>query len=199
MRADMGIARLNNRSIRGRRRRRKVAGAFELQLTSMMDVLIIIVVFLLKSYSASTNNLATVPGIKLPVSVDQTDAMDSLQLIVTPEAMTFESDRILDFVKTAADAGDSSGGYAFKNTDLDEGGRRVLPLYDALIKARDKSELLRAKSQKRDANGNPLPFDGILAIQADKAIQYDTLRKIMYTAGTAGYRVFRFIARKKDT
>jgi len=67
------------------------------------------------------------------------------------------------------------------------------------VKARDKSELLRMKSSQRDANGNPLPFDGILAIQADKRIEYDTLRKIMYTAGTAGYKVFRFIARKKDT
>jgi biopolymer transport protein ExbD len=190
-----------NRSIKSRRKRRKTDGAFELQLTSMMDVLIIIVVFLLKSYSASTNNLATVPGIKLPTSASLVDALDSLQLIVTPEAMTFESERILEFVKTASDAGaaSSSSSYAFKSTDMDEGGRRIVPLYDALMKARDKSELLRAKSQKRDANGNPLPFDGILAIQADKTIQYDTLRKIMYTAGTAGYKVFRFIARKKDT
>jgi hypothetical protein len=165
----------------------------------MMDVLIIIVVFLLKSYQASTNNLATIPGIKIPVSASLQDAQDSLQLIITPEAMTFESDRILDFVKAANDAGDTGGGYAFKKTDVDEQGRRILPLYDALMKARDKAELLRAKSAKRDAQGNPLPFDGVLAIQADQRIEYDTLRKVMYTAGTAGYKVFRFIARKKDT
>jgi biopolymer transport protein ExbD len=195
----MGIARLSGRSIRGRRGRRKLANEFELQLTSMMDVLIIIVVFLLKSYSASTNNLATIPGIKIPVSASLEVARDSLQLIVTPEAMTFESERILEFVKTASDAGDSAGGYAFKKTDMDEQDRRILPLYDALMKARDKAELLRAKSAKRDENGNPLPFDGVLAIQADQRVAYDTLRKIMYTAGTAGYKVFRFIARKKDS
>ena len=187
------------RSIRDRRKKRKLSNEFELQLTSMMDVLIIIVVFLLKSYSASTNNLATIPGIKIPTSAAQDDARDSLQLIITPEAMVFESDRILEFAKAATDAGDASGGYAFKKTDVDEGGRRILPLYDALMKARDKSELLRAKSQKRDEQGNPLPFDGVLAIQADQRIEYDTLRKVMYTAGTAGYKVFRFIARKKDT
>jgi len=187
------------RSIRARRGRKKVASSFELQLTSMMDVMVIIVVFLLKTYAASTNNLATVPGIQIPTSASTRDVLDSLQLIVTPEAMTFESGRILEFVKTASDAGDAAGGYAFKNTDLDEGGRRIVPLFDALVKARDKSELLRMKSSQRDANGNPLPFDGILAIQADKRIEYDTLRKIMYTAGTAGYKVFRFIARKKDT
>lgn len=188
-----------DKSIRSRRRRRKFARDFELQLTSMMDVMIIIVVFLLKSYQASTNNLATLPGIKIPTSASLEDAQDSLEVIITPEQMVFENEKVLEFVKTATDAGDAAGGYAFKSTDVDEGGRRIVPLYDALMKARDKSELLRAKSQKRDANGNPLPFDGVLAIQADKRIEYDTLRKVMYTAGTAGYKVFRFIARKKDT
>lgn len=190
---------LTKKSIRSRRRRRQFAKEFELQLTSMMDVMIIIVVFLLKSYQASTNNLATLPGIKIPTSASLEDAQDSLEVIITPEQMVFENEKVLEFVKTATDAGDAAGGYAFKSTDVDEGGRRIVPLYDALMKARDKSELLRAKSQKRDANGNPLPFDGVLAIQADKRIEYDTLRKVMYTAGTAGYKVFRFIARKKDT
>jgi biopolymer transport protein ExbD len=189
-----------HRNIRGRGRRKSIGRAFELQLTSMMDVFIIIVVFLLKSYAASTNSLSTVPGIKLPTSSSLDITPDSLQVIITPEAMTFENDKILEFVQTAGDAANtSSANYAFKKTDVDEGGRRIVPLYDALIKARDKAELLRAKSPNRDAQGNPLPFEGELAIQADKRIDYDTIRKIMYTAGSAGYKLFRFIAMKKDT
>jgi biopolymer transport protein ExbD len=176
-----------------------MSDGIELQLTSMMDVLIIIVVFLLKTYAASTNSLGTVPGIKLPTSASPDSPPDSLQVIITPEAMTFENQRILEFVQTAADAGSTTGGYAFKSTDVDEHGRRIIALYDALMKARDKAELLRAKSAKRDANGNPLPFDGVLAIQADKRVEYDTIRKIMYTAGAAGYKVFRFIAMKRET
>jgi len=164
----------------------------------MMDVLVIILVFLLKSYSASTNSFTTVPGIKLPVSASQDIPSDSLQVIITPEGMTFESERILDFIQTEAALGSTEAGYAFKNSDLDEEGRRIVPLYDALVKARDKSELLRAKSKARDENGNPLPFEGTLAIQADKRVQYDTIRKIMYTAATAGYRMFRFLAIKRE-
>jgi biopolymer transport protein ExbD len=184
--------------IRGRGRRKRVRRDFELQLTSMMDVFIIIVVFLLKSYAASTNSLSTVPGIKLPTSSSEDLTLDNLQVIITPEAMTFENDKILEFVQTASDAGSSAASYAFKNTDVDEGGKRIIPLYDALMKARDKAELFRAKSKARDANGNPLPFEGELAIQADKRVEYDTIRKIMYTAGAAGYKTFRFIAMKKD-
>lgn len=165
-----------------------------------MDVLVIILVFLLKSYSATTNNFNTVPGMKLPISASPDNPAMSLQVIVTPEGMTFENDRVLDFVQSAAGLGSSDAtAYAFKPTDLDEEGRRIVPLYDALIKARDKSELLRAKSKARDAEGKPLPFEGVLAIQADKRVQYDTIRKIMYTAATAGYRVFRFLATARET
>ncbi|MFL5813516.1 MAG: ExbD/TolR family protein [Bdellovibrionia bacterium] len=187
------------RSIKNRRGRRRLHSSFELQLTSMMDVLVIIVVFLLKSYSASLNNFTSVPGIKLPISKSQDTPFESLAVIITPEAMTFENERILDFVQTAAAAGSSEAGYAFKPTDLDEGTRRIVPLYDALTKAREKAEILRSKSKARDDQGKPLPFEGVLAIQADKRVQYDTIRKIMYTAAAAGYKTFRFLAMKKET
>jgi biopolymer transport protein ExbD len=165
----------------------------------MMDVLVIILVFLLKSYAASTNSFTTVPGLKLPMSATMEVPPDSLQVIITPEGLTFENERILDFVQTAAEAGSLEAGYAFKQSDLDEGGRRIIPLYDALLKARDKSELLRAKSKARDNEGNPLPFEGTLAVQADKRVNYDTIRKILYTAATAGYKVFRFLAVQRES
>src|SRR4051794_7048998 len=98
------------RSIRSRRSRYKLNTAFELQLTSMMDVLVIIVVFLLKSYATSTNSFSSVAGIKLPASVSPDMPPDSLQVIITPEAMTFENERILEFIKTAGDVGSSEAG-----------------------------------------------------------------------------------------
>lgn len=188
------------RSIRSRRSRRRIGKPFDLQLTSMMDVLVIIVVFLLKSYSTTLNSFSTVPGLQLPLSASQDSPPDSLQVVITPEAVTFENERILEFVQSADAMGSVQGAtYQFKKTDLDEGGRRIAPLYDALIKARDKAELLCAKSRKRDEQGNPLPFEGHLAIQADKRISYDTIRRVMYTAGAAGYKVFRFLALKRES
>ncbi|OFZ01198.1 MAG: hypothetical protein A2Z97_12585 [Bdellovibrionales bacterium GWB1_52_6] len=186
------------RSIRSRRNRRKLPGSFELQLTSMMDVLVIIVVFMLKSYSTSTNSFTTVPGLKLPISTSQDVPADSLQVIITPESLTFENERILDFVLASGSLESNDAVYEFKTSDTDEGGRRIVPLYDALMKSRDKQEFLRAKSPSKDADGKPLPFEGFLAIQADKSVPYETIRKIMYTAATAGYRVFRFLAMKQE-
>lgn len=186
------------KSIRNRRGRHKIHKDFELQLTSMMDILVIILVFLLKSYSASTNSFSSVPGIKLPISKTQDMPPDSLHLIVTPEAITFEGGRVVEFVQTADALNGGQPSYAFKNEDLDEGNMRIARLYDALTKAREKAELLRAKSPARDENGKPLPFDGILAIQADKRVKYDTLRKIMYTAGAAQFRIFRLLASRLE-
>jgi biopolymer transport protein ExbD len=186
------------RSIRNRRGRKKIHKDFELQLTSMMDILVIILVFLLKSYSASTNSFASVPGIQLPISRTQDMPPDSLLVIVTPEAITFEGQRVVEFVQTADALNGGQPSYSFKTDDLDESSMRIARLYDSLSRAREKAELLRAKSPARDENGKPLPFDGILAIQADKRVKYDTLRKIMYTAGAAQFRTFRLLATRQE-
>jgi biopolymer transport protein ExbD len=187
-------------SIRSRRGHRRVKKHFELQLTSMMDVFVIILVFLLKSYATSFNNFASVQGIKLPISGSPDNPPDSLQVIVTPEAITFEGNHVVEFVQTAGDAGSPDAQYTFKDEDLDPKERklRIVPLFDALTEAKEKSEILRTKSKARDAEGKPLPFDGILAIQADKRVRYDTVRRIMYTAAAAGYKTFRFLALKRD-
>ncbi len=190
----MGLA----RSIRHRRTRRKIHKDFELQLTSMMDILVIILVFLLKSYSASTNSFSSVPGLMMPVSKSEDLPQDSLHLIVTPEAITFEGGRVVEFVQAPDAATGGKPSYEFKKEDLDEEDLRIPRLFDALSKAREKAELLRMKSPARDEKGNPLPFDGILAIQADKRVKYDTLRKIMYTAGAAQFRTFRLLANRQE-
>lgn len=185
------------RSINQRRGRKRLGKTMELPLTSMMDILVIILVFLLKSYATSTNSFSSVAGIELPSSVSPDIPADSLQVIVTPEGMTFEDERVVEFVQTMDSYGDEPT-YSMKPRDLDEGGKRIVPLYDALMSSREKSEILRAKSSARDTEGRPLPFDGVLAIQADRRINYDTIRKVMYTAAAAGYRTFRFLAEKRE-
>lgn len=187
----------SKRGIRARRERRKINGGFELQLTSMMDVLVIIVVFLLKSYNVSLNNFNTAPGLQLPISSSVDTPNDSVQVIITPESLTVENERILDFIQSSANLGSNEATYSLRPNDLDEGGRRIVPLYDALMKARERTEILLAKSKAR-VDGKPLPFEGTLAIQADKRIKYEMVKKIMYTAGAAGYKQVRFLAMKRD-
>jgi biopolymer transport protein ExbD len=181
-----------------RRSQRKIQRRFDLQLTSMMDILIIIVIFLLKSYNTSMNNFSPPAGIKLPTSLSQEVPNDSVAVIVTSDSLTVGNERVVDFAPSTENTENKTASESFKESDLDEGGRRIVPLYDALVKEREKTELLLAKSQSR-LDGKPLPFEGILAIQADKRVKYKTLRKIMYTGAAAGYQVFRFLAMKRDS
>jgi biopolymer transport protein ExbD len=185
-------------SIRHRRARRKLVRDFELPLTSMMDMLVIILVFLLKSYSASTNSFSSVQGLKLPISKSQEIPPDSLQVVVTPEGLNFEDQRIVQFIMKADAVGSSEGTYELRAEDLDEEGLRIRSLFDALTRSREKAELLRAKAKARDESGQPLPFDGVLAIQADQRVRYETIRRIMYTAAAAGYKTFRFLAMSRE-
>jgi biopolymer transport protein ExbD len=59
------------RSIRTRRRKKILNKGFELQLTSLIDVFVIILVFLLKSYQTSLNTLTTTQGLQMPISASQ--------------------------------------------------------------------------------------------------------------------------------
>ena len=184
--------------IMSRRGRKALNAPFDLQLTSMLDMLVIILVFLLKSYQTSTNHFETVKGMQLPYSKSETSPPDSLHLIITPESMTFENERILDFTQSADSLGSADPKYSFKKEDIDEHGLRVKPLFESMTKAREKAELLRAKSKARDEAGQPLAFNGIIAIQVDKRVNYEILRKVMYTAGAAGYKTFHFLAMKRE-
>ncbi|MGE0615314.1 MAG: ExbD/TolR family protein [Bacteriovoracia bacterium] len=187
-------------SIRDRRGRKNLSQEFDLQLTSLLDVMVIILVFMLKSATVSTNTFLTAPGVQLPISGSQDFPAESVHLIVTPEAILFENARVVDFAQSADAVADQAKAsqYKFQSKDLDEGGKRILPLYDALLKAKEKDEFLRTKSRARDEQGNPLPFEGVLAIQADKHVNYEVLRKVMYTAASAGYKVFNFLAMNRD-
>jgi biopolymer transport protein ExbD len=163
----------------------------------MMDILVIILVFLLKSYSTSTHSFTTIKGIKLPYSKSQDVPRDSLHLIVTPAGITFDGKTVVSFVPLSPESPESAA-YAFANEDLTEGNMKIWKLFDALTKARQTAEENHKRLPLRDSSGNPIPFDGVLAIQADQKVMYDTLRKIMYTAGLAQFRTFRFLALRQE-
>lgn len=164
--------------------RRRRTGGFDLQLTSLMDALVIILVFMLKSFQASTHSFDTPGGIELPQSASPDLPKDSLQVIISRDSVSFENRQVARM--------DPSRGLGAD--DLDEEGRRIRPLYDALVEARLKSERLRVRSGVRSNDGKPLPFEGVIAIQADRRIPYDTLRRVLYTAAAAEFKLFRFLA-----
>lgn len=191
-------------SILNRRKRLRIKKQFDLNLTSLMDILVIIVIFLLKSYSATSTIFNASTNIRLPMSSTESVPTDALNIVIEPTGIIFDNIKVLSFKDTTADTKVETATYEIESSALSDGGRKINSLYDAMVKARANSELLMAKAiwKKKTSQGESLSvpprFEGVLTVQADKSVRYELLRKVMYTAGAAQYKVFKFITIKKE-
>lgn len=182
-------------STRARRRRSMM---FALQLTSLMDVLMIIVVFLLKSYGISSMGIVQSGKLELPVSRAPEIYGEGMNLIIAKDKITLDSDIVLTFEQSPGGTGAAAGEPRFILPEgaVDAHGERgVLPLYDLLKKRKDEFELLASRAP--DPAAARAKWTGDILVQADKAAPYELIRRVMYTAGLAGYKQFRLTVEKQ--
>lgn len=189
----------------GRARRRKKA-AFGLQITSLMDILIIIVIFLLKSYGLSSMSIANPDKLQLPVSKTTEAFGEGIVVIVNREQILVDELPVLQFkpdpneaaIAQAQASGQEGPSPSFELPDgvIDQSGARgILPIYDVL--ARKKEEFDTLASRSPDPEEAKKKWTGELFLQADKNVNYELLRQVMYTAGMAGYKTFRLTVEKQ--
>lgn len=151
------------------RKAQKDAG-FTLQLTAMVDMFTIMIVFLLKSYDTSSLEVKNVDNLRLPTSITASIPQESLLLLVSKKAVFVNDTKVADIIdgKLAPNS--------LSKTDEDY----IEPLFKELDKEAKKIEAL--------AKRNPtIKFDGKLLMQADESLGYAVLRKVLYTATMAGY------------
>ncbi len=176
-----------------KRSRRRRSNTFALQLTSLMDVLMIVVVFLLKSYGMSSMGIAQSDKLELPVSRAPETFGEGLALVIAQDKIILDAQEILLF----------KGDPKEKKFELPEGSldtsstdRGILPLYEALKKKKDDFDLLASRSSNpKDALAK---WSGDVLVQADKTVPYELIRRVMYTAGMAGYKSFRLTVEKQE-
>ncbi len=180
------------RSRRARRMQRRKKQAFALQLTSLMDVLIIIVIFLLKSYGISSMGIVQSDKLELPSSKAPDSFGEGMTLVISQERITVDNDVILKFQGDAKE----------KKFLLPEGAvdpanpeKGILPIYDALKKKKDDFDLLASRAPNPEDAAKK--WTGDILVQADKSVKYDLVRQIMFTAGLAGYKQFRLTVEKQ--
>ncbi len=160
---------------------KRLPSSFKIQITSMVDMFIIILVFLLKSYSTSPVNITPSEHLRLPQSSASTDPVDVIKLVVSKTAVFVEENKVADINngqvdKSQIDASDSEF---------------IRPLYQELDK--------KAQQSKDLSNINEtVEFDGKVLIQVDRDLPYSILKKIMYTSMLAGYYDVKFAVVSKD-
>ena len=167
------------RNIRNRRGRKRLNKPFELQLTSMMDVLVIILVFLLKSFSATTVSMTSSEDIKPPISTTRATPRDTVAVTVTMKSVMVGDRRVLELRNGAIPPEALQG-------------RLVVPLSNGLKKEVDKLKYIEAHNPNA-------PFSHELSVIADRQIPYDLLLTILYTAGQNELENYRFVVLQKDS
>ena len=149
---------------------RRAPSSFKIQITSMVDMFVILLVFLLKTYSTSPVNITPKEGLKIPESNATADPVDVVKLIVAQDGVFVEDKKIMDLEKGRVPAA-----FEDKNDPA-----FLKALYQALD---ERAKLAQSISKVNDS----FEFDGKVLMQADRDLPYEHLQKVMYTSMMAGY------------
>ncbi len=161
------------RSIRNRGKRTKLK-PLDLDITSLLDILVIMLVFLLKSYNSSGVTFNIPKDISLPQSASQTINTMGVNVQISPTTIWVDSKVVLDTKESTPKS-------------YDRGGKRILPLYDELVAKRKMiQEVEKASPQAKK-------FSGIANLLVDKSLKYSYLKKVLYTIAEAGYSKYKFV------
>jgi len=164
-----------SKSMKSRRRRSKSSGAFDIDITSLLDILTIIMVFLLQSYNSSGVIINIPKDIELPKSTSESLNTFGVNIQVSKSQIWIDDKEVVN-----TDTTDTSQLF-------DEGGRRIIPLYNELIKIKETIKLSGKLSPDAKA------FSGVANLVVDKSLKYNYLKRVMYTCAAAGFKEFKFI------
>jgi len=135
-----------------------------LRLTSMMDILTVLLLFLLKSFVVEGEAITPVPGVNLPESTSETTAQSAVVIAI------FGDNVMMDGVVVASVA-EATG-----SDDL-----LIEGLADHLDAARERA------MEIAERRGEDELFEGRVAIQGDREIEFAILQRVMYTCSYTGF------------
>jgi biopolymer transport protein ExbD len=158
----------------GRVAMQKKNGNATLNITSLMDVMTIILIFLLFSFSSEDQNLRLAKDMELPRSTSENPFKWAINITLTEEELMVEDLSVCRY---------KDGQFIDTKDDPD----KINLLYKQLT---DLKSLEKYREVDRDAS------EPVVIFQADKKHRFDTIYKVMKTAAMAGYPNFRFAVLK---
>lgn len=147
-----------------RKRGRRGGGTkIQLRMTSMMDILTVLLLFLLKSFVVEGEVITPVPGVNLPESSSEQSPQSALVVAVFDDTIMIDGREVVRVSNANAQA-----------------GLMIKSLGEVLRKTRAQEQDL---AQRRGAPEAP----GRIAIQGDQGIEFEILERVMYTCNQSGY------------
>ena len=163
---------LNFQPLTGKRTKRNTQVA--LKLTSMIDMFTILLVFLLKSYSAEGQIMSVAPDLRLPESTAQKAPQTTSIIAITNDLILLDGKQV------------ASVPQVMRSNTLE-----IPELKNALYQ-------LRQLSEKVGEIQAEMGFTGKISIQGDRELPYLVIKKIMFTCGKIGYNDMLLAVTKPD-
>jgi len=148
-------------------------GKVRLNLTSMMDMFTIILVFLLKTYSTEGMLIQPSEYLTLPSSTIEKSAEVALDLVISKEWIMVNHEPVVTVPEVLASQG-------------------------LIINSLKEKLEVYAREAKRMEELYGTKFSGKVTIQGDKEILYHLLVKVMATCGKSDYPNMRLVVYKKE-
>lgn len=144
----------------------------ELNLTSMVDMLTILVVFLLQTFSASGELTMVSKNIVLPEASNFRDLERAPVVGISKDAVTLDG-------RPMANAEELN-----KENTVDW---KISDLHDNLVTLKNNFKLLHPTES----------FNGAVIVQADKSVDFKVIKKVLYTCAVAGYNNVNFAVNQR--
>lgn len=144
----------------------------EIPLIPFIDFLIVLVVFLLISFSASGELLAQKPNLTMPKAQNVVNLEIAPVIAVDPIVVTLDGRRMADTATLAADPK----------------VERMEQMIQDLETLKRNWSILHPQE----------PFPGQVVLQADVSIDYRVIKKLMFSAAQAGYANVSFAVNREN-
>lgn len=163
------IGRLRSSPIHGGHR----SGLISLNLTPMVDMMTMLVVFLLQSFSADGQVMFVQKDLVMP------EATASKPLIDRGPVVTVYDGRV--FVE---------GNEIVREGDLDASELTIKPLVELLTGIRERDEKIHPRDMTK-------PYEGVVVFQGDEEADFMLVRKTIASLNTAGWAKVNFTTQAK--
>ena len=148
----------------------------DLNIVPMMDMMTILLVFLIKSMTASAENTSLDADLQMPKSETSTEARGALNVQVTANWILVEGQKVVPIKRGKVDPSDKRDG---------ETGFAITKLGEEMKK--------QSEREKRRASITGEKFSGELTLMAHYNTPYRLILEVLYTAGEAEYGKYRLL------
>lgn len=162
-----------------------------LSLTAMVDLFTVLVVFLLQNY-ATTGQVLDIPeGVSLPNASAVKELKPANVIVISSKEIAINNEQVATFEEVKAQQDWMIAALRTKVIQLIEEGEKEKSTLGNQIKT-------AVNTVKDGAEEEEIDIFRKITIQADKEVDFLTLKKVMYTATESGIYEINFAVMKKE-